>query len=518
MKKITTKIIFIFIFFILSNIISYSQISLPPCEFTYNEMLEFLDNPTVYLYEDEENYTILGTRNGRYTTISSITHKLTSCKDTIMPVGGGSSTNLAGHVVQELQSLGPDKDIYSIYEIILNDTTHITLPWVCKDGDTMVTIYGKFALFGTNIGEKKTVCLFYFAGNGALVYGKLIFEILGLTASPIPLDFGNIFTNRTYSDKIKIENQNIDPATIRAAYLQNGTDFKLETELENVFIDGLDSIFAEISINSSTAGEKTDTLIIEADYPTCGQNNLRIPISANVAEPIKFTIRASEHKQTDPRKKNYRIPIYIKASADTSNITIEELVIEIDENLYSPRRVDNGTFSKNYIDSIIEITFKNITVPSLQAGVETVLLNVRGDVILGNKDSSDIFIKSVNFSEELQEESDFINGFITLDICQCGNDRLLTNFDYVPAITVKNNPVITDVLEVECKTVERGNYSLEIVDLLGNATTVKEFTVSANGKRIFDFEIPIQNYGNGNYIIAMNTPTVKYSQKFIINK
>jgi hypothetical protein len=69
-------------------------------------------------------------------------------------------------------------------------------------------------------------------------------------------------------------------------------------------------------------------------------------------------------------------------------------------------------------------------------------------------------------------------------------------------------------LEVQCKTIERGEYSLEIVDMYGASTVVQDFTVSGS-RRIFDFDIDISNFSAGAYFIIMNTPSSKYSTKFV---
>ena len=157
--------------------------------------------------------------------------------------------------------------------------------------------------------------------------------------------------------------------------------------------------------------------------------------------------------------------------------------------------------------------FRNVTVPALSANEEKVLLTIRGDVLLSHKDSGDIIIDTVVFVDT-SPEFELIHSFITLDICIEGGARF-TWFDYEPAIILKNNP-ITEMLEVECKTIENGDYSLEIVDMLGKSGTVRKLTVGTNGKRIFDFEIPISNFSSGAYFIIMNTPTTKYSTKFVV--
>jgi hypothetical protein len=120
----------------------------------------------------------------------------------------------------------------------------------------------------------------------------------------------------------------------------------------------------------------------------------------------------------------------------------------------------------------------------------------------------------VKFAKDLDEEPELLHGFITLDLCEFGGERLVS-FDYEPEIIVKNNPVSTNTLEVQCKTIERGDYTLEIVDMSGASKVVHEFTVGTNSERIFDFDLDISNFSAGAYIIIMHTPTAKYSTKFV---
>jgi len=227
---------------------------------------------------------------------------------------------------------------------------------------------------------------------------------------------------------------------------------------------------------------------------------------------VIFTISSLSHKSVDPRSQNYELPIYISINRDISDFILDKLVVEIDRNIFYPLQVSSGIFSQQVIGDILSLTISNISISALRADSAVILTKVIGSILLGDKDSS-----LISLGASLPDSFGLIliDGYITLDVCGEGNGRLLTSLGYDPFFTVKNNP-ITETLEVEGKLVELGAYSLEIVDLLGKSEIVKEWTLEIGSNMTFDYKIPIRNYGNGSYIIILNTPTEKYSQRFII--
>ena len=365
------------------------------------------------------------------------------------------------------------------------------------------------------------------SGSGRYVCGKDTLATIEAVATSNCYKFVN-WTNANGSivstkikDTIKITKDSI----LTANFIRDTFNLVLNVNPENAgavsgsgrFACGKDSIaiIEAIANNNYMFQNWTDNngnIISDKQKDTITiTQNLTLTANFRYIGSIIYTIRASEHKLIDPRTRNYKIPIYIEASENVANATIEQLVIEIDRNVFYPQAVDNGTLSKDFIGDTIKMTFANVQVPELKANEEKLLLNIIGDAILGNKDSSDITLKALVFAN-CTPEFDFIDGYYTVDVCGEGGLRF---WDYEPLLTVKNNPV-SEMLEIECKTIENGDYSLEIVDMLGKSETVREFTVSANGKRIFDFEIPISNFSSGAYFIIMNTPSAKYSTKFVV--
>ena len=74
---------------------------------------------------------------------------------------------------------------------------------------------------------------------------------------------------------------------------------------------------------------------------------------------------------------------------------------------------------------------------------------------------------------------------------------------------------VSDILEIECKIMERGNHSIEIVDMQGKSLTVKEFSANPEYQTVHNFEISVRNFSSGSYIIILHTPTEKYFGKFV---
>jgi hypothetical protein len=287
-------------------------------------------------------------------------------------------------------------------------------------------------------------------------------------------------------------------------YLQNDfADISAVANANYLFINWTDKYDNVISLATDFTIMVTKDTILYANF-----EHIEEP------EKFKFYIRASTHPLLNPRWRNYPIPIYIKAEEDISDAIIEQLVIEIDRTLFNPHRVGHLTSRDNGF-----MIFENVPVPNLIANEEQLLFNIWGDIMLGNKDSSGILVSSAKFSDELNVDLEFIAGYLTIEICRAGGNRLLRWLDYELGVLVKNNPVDSKVLEVECRTSEIGSYRLEFIDLLGHTKIIKEWEVTEDTiDSIFDFDILIDNYTSGSYILIMHTPTSRYITKFVISQ
>lgn len=233
----------------------------------------------------------------------------------------------------------------------------------------------------------------------------------------------------------------------------------------------LDSIFAKISLNTTQVGVVTDTLIIVGDYATCGLCELKIPVSATINTPTHYNIKVSDNQNVQSNQRNFAIPINITSTANAASNSIEKLVLTMSKQLFRPKTITNGTMSLFYFDDSLEITVTDILVPPLEANKTTELSSIKGDILLGNTDYTDIFLNELQIKGAEQVASHSTeNGSLSIDICSAGGDRLLDISAENQGVFVLENPV-DGALKVRCFCAERGDYVLNITDAVGN--TVK---------------------------------------------
>ncbi len=390
-----------------------------------------------------------------------------------------SLTHISGGVIKSSASKGgtitPEGNVI-ISMCATEETVFVIKPENCyKISDVLVD--------GVSIGVADIYS--FPAGKVGTIHVDFVRDSFNLTLLPEPVEGGSASISGRYAcgNKIKIE-----------AIANN----------EYLFINWTDEAGNVISVNAIDSVTIIKDSVLIANF------------EASPMPSATFIIRASEHKLVSPNAANYEIPIYITADKDVaaSNLYINKLVIEMDRNIYSPTNA-TSTIANN----MRNIALTNIQLPELVEGKEALLCKLKGDVLLGDIDSSSIVIKEVNFSDNIKlEQLDTINGYITLDICREGGERLIDVLPYSPSIRVVKNPV-TSELEVTCRTIELGNYELNIIDLQGNISSLKAFKMSNKDEHTHSFKFSTTGLGNGSYIIEMLTPSEqKFTDKFVVAK
>jgi len=145
-----------------------------------------------------------------------------------------------------------------------------------------------------------------------------------------------------------------------------------------------------------------------------------------------------------------------------------ELIIQNGSSIFYPYYTDNGTIKHSSVDDSRYIEITNIALPTFKQNDTTLLLNIIGDVMLGNTQQAPILLNKIvfNLAAEANKLISICNGILTIEVCTEGQDRLLIYGGMLKSETI--NPVTTSYLEVKCSVHQIGTHTLEIIDNTGN--------------------------------------------------
>ena len=402
----------------------------------------------------------------------------------------------------------------NLFEILSSDE----LPKTLDKKDTF-NIEVLFSSKGSFEGEKNAEILFKVIADGKIdtVRMRLIGHVTkGMIVWPNKPDFGILIEDQTENMSLKLENNTEYEFIVTDAYLKDGMQgFAIPANISgNISIDN--PLYINIDFSAHVPyGDKYDTLCVALMYKVYDcLDTVYIPLHAVVTPKTELTFRVSTHNNVSPNLTNYDIPIYLKSTYNAlDNLTIENIVLELDKTLFYPKSVNTGNINTEIDNNKRIVTLSNIKVNHINVNEEIELCRIRGDVLLGETDSTGIIVKDVKTSTE--GKNIVLNGYLTIETCNQGGNRLV-NYGYYPNVKVENNPVVNDIINVECDIVEQGEHYLSIVNYLGDEIVVKNWNVQSSDANRLVFAIPANDLCSGTYILVLTTPTKKYSTNIVI--
>lgn len=137
---------------------------------------------------------------------------------------------------------------------------------------------------------------------------------------------------------------------------------------------------------------------------------------------------------------------------------------------------------------------------------------------LGNEQISDIEITSADITSDGIAVLNLDTKKFTLDgVCEVGgNLRLFTLSEIEPSIRLNRNPV-TNKIEAVLSSIETGQHSVVLYDMVGNATELDNRVLNTSGQ-IYNVEYETNSLQSGVYIIKFNTPTQSFDERLMIVK
>ncbi|MEI6091188.1 MAG: choice-of-anchor D domain-containing protein [bacterium] len=203
---------------------------------------------------------------------------------------------------------------------------------------------------------------------------------------------------------------------------------------------------------------------------------------------------------------NCRIPIYAKLKAGDdpiSNYTIDTIKLSFNRSLFFPKNIYHDIIEFANDDRIISFTVNNLNLTTN----EQIIAYLEGATMLGNQTSTAIkFDKVILPNDGEITDINTKDGSLEITICKEGGDRLLINAGAKPDVLLVPNPA-TDIVNITAIMIEKGNYTLEIYDLLGKKTLIQTWTKPTGGKEEKLISFDATALSNGIYIIRLTVPS-----------
>ncbi|MGA2297008.1 MAG: T9SS type A sorting domain-containing protein [FCB group bacterium] len=155
----------------------------------------------------------------------------------------------------------------------------------------------------------------------------------------------------------------------------------------------------------------------------------------------------------------------------------------------------------------ISISFQNINLTDT-------LINISALVLQGDISRDDIKILKFQFVNDTNYVIQKFNGSINIEeYCVGSSSKALIFTNAGASVSINPNPVTNDA-KVQMNIIEDGSYKIEILDLHGK---IKTIFYGRNLKHDFyEFNINLNDFGNGNYFIIVETPTERIYKSFVV--
>lgn len=249
--------------------------------------------------------------------------------------------------------------------------------------------------------------------------------------------------------------------------------------------------------------------------------NVDIQLEAIGGKSRTLLLRLPDTLIVEPYLDSYTIPIYAKLKAGDdpiSNYTIDTIRLSFARSLYFFRGISKGKNHEimEFIDDnrVISFSVNNLNLTT----EEQKITELYGSTMLGSQPSTDIkFTRVVLPNDGEITDINTQDGYLEIKICQEGGDRLLINNNAKPDVLLVPNPA-TDYVNIIAVMIEKGNYTLEIYDLLGKKTLIQTWNKPTGGREEKLINYNTSALSNGIYIIRLTAPSQIINKTLNITK
>lgn len=280
------------------------------------------------------------------------------------------------------------------------------------------------------------------------------------------------------------------------------------------------SLAITVRLQASEPGLYRSDLVVESPLP-CAQT-LRISFDATVVESTGATLSMQVYfpdTTAFPWQRSYRIPLYARLlSSESAEPYTVEFTAAMDADVFFPTGLTRGTMTDNRVDAATGERIIRGRMENVEFGSETILTEIVGDVLLGERDRTVLVVRNVAVVDSPVAAIQKADGTLTLEgICREGDTRFVRSKAGF-GITIQPQPAVQGELVVLVEVVESGECRLVLYSADGRSEEIQQWrhTLGSDEARIVRYDVSSRSAGV--YWLVLRTPTQTSAQQFLIVK
>ncbi len=410
--------------------------------------------------------------------------------------------------------VGPESNLFAFADTV-------KFPYVLDSAQTVRrTIV--FTPANSSYGRKTAMVLTYTDGGGKTKIDTTYLRAEKrkfITLTPQFIDFGDVIVGRSKTLSYTIENRGNSSAIIMGIIAPAYNEFTLTPDPSGSVLSAGETMSFDIIFAPTVDSQYMDRFSVIAQYITKCEDTTAADLRGNGIAPVDTRFIIGTRNDVDPRL--YEINIPIKAYIANDNTEISDLefnaMISFNATLFAIKSFDMATIVKDSIANNTRFIRFSVQGMKLNADTGNVIATLRGRPLLGNATSTGINWNEFYWAEpEAFGQTDTVPGTLSIKVCEAGGQRLL-NPGLPLTMSISPNPA-GEVIGIKVTILEVGKHTIELYDLQGRASLIKEFDVTLNSQKEFEINYNVSGLPSGFYLIILKSPTDRVVQPLYIFK
>ncbi len=327
------------------------------------------------------------------------------------------------------------------------------------------------------------------------------------------LDLNKVCLGMEKSKIIQIKNDSKFNIVIDKIRLKNANNYFLIDNPNEISLNAFEKFDLNVTFKPLSIGKVKDTLIISVESP-CKEIYEFEVLGEGLDSKSYIRIPNNYYYSIGTKDTCLQIFANLNCLEDIFNDVDYEITVALNPYVFLIKSIQESELIENTIINGVQYIKIKGTVKQIDSN-ERVIAYLCGDALLGNNDTTSVFIEEFKWSNEFIDKIT-INGFIRVgDICQ-SNLRLIKKIKESEIIILSN--IVNYNLNLLLKSEQSNDFFVRIYDVNTNIVFSDKISQSHSDPEYTLISLPTANLSNGIYFLTIQTANNLISERFIILK